>query len=56
MGRLVRDRLRGKKILGEAAGVRIEKLLNPIVTRRFENESRVMKLVDAIDDFLVVVG
>ncbi len=34
----------GEEILGETAGVRIKKLLDPRVARGFEKESGVMKL------------
>ena len=56
MGRLLGNRLRDQEILDEAAGVGIKKLLNPLVARGLDNESGVMKLADAIDDFAIVVG
>src|SRR6266568_1041388 len=56
MGRLFGNRLRGQEVLDKAARIGIEKLLNPLVARRFENESRVMKLAYAIDDFVIVVS
>ena len=55
MRRLVRNRLRGEKIFDEAAGIRIQKLLNPLLARGFKNKSGVMKLVDAVHDLLVGV-
>src|SRR5690242_13840517 len=55
MSRLVRDRLRGQEVFDKAARERIEKLLNSLVARRFENESRVMEFVDAKNDFVIVV-
>ena len=55
MSRFVRNRLRSEEILDKAARVRVEEHLNPLVACRFEDEPSVMKLVYAIDDFLVVV-
>src|SRR6516162_3397671 len=56
MGRLVRNRLGGQEILDEPARIGIEKLLNPLLACRFKNETRVMNLVYAIDDFVFVIG
>src|SRR5579859_150192 len=54
-GRFVGNRLRSKKIHGEAPGVRIEQLTNPLFARRFQQEAGVVIFFHAIGDFGVAV-